>query len=247
MKKLISLILCLVCLLTIAPTGYAAKNNTKTLPDFQKFCGSKVTFKELKKLSDGRYTRKFTCDFSDYKTLLKYLDKLCDDHGFTTAHKGDGYTEYKNQVAFNWQLKYKGSAAIDLYGSNERANGKVSGSVTFQPSFQLFSDQKDFEAELKRKEEAKKKSSNSDSNSSYDVPNSSRNKDEKHKCVKCSGDGEVTCGNCSGRGYKESYQSTPNYSGRKSGSRTGVTKERCYKCKGSGSISCTRCGGDGKY
>lgn len=64
------------------------------------------------------------------------------------------------------------------------------------------------------------------------------------KCYKCHGDGDVTCSNCNGRGYKIKYVSSPNYSGHSSTSRE--SKETCYKCHGSGEITCSTCGGDGK-
>lgn len=66
------------------------------------------------------------------------------------------------------------------------------------------------------------------------------------KCVKCHGSGKITCPRCSGSGTTESYSSsTPNYSGKIGGSKTGKSRSICSKCKGSGDITCTRCHGDG--
>lgn len=66
------------------------------------------------------------------------------------------------------------------------------------------------------------------------------------KCVKCHGSGKITCPRCNGSGTTGSYSSsTPNYSGKKNGSKTGTSESLCSKCKGSGSVTCTRCHGDG--
>lgn len=66
------------------------------------------------------------------------------------------------------------------------------------------------------------------------------------KCVKCHGSGKITCPRCNGSGTTSSYSSpSPNYSGKKGGSKTGTSKSLCSKCKGSGDVTCTRCHGDG--
>lgn len=64
------------------------------------------------------------------------------------------------------------------------------------------------------------------------------------RCHSCGGDGDVSCSNCSGRGYKEKRVSTPNYSG--SGAKYETVRETCYRCHGSGTVDCSSCGGDGK-
>lgn len=64
------------------------------------------------------------------------------------------------------------------------------------------------------------------------------------RCTKCGGDGEVSCSNCNGKGYKTKTVSSPNYSGKGKTSKT--VKENCYRCHGSGDVDCSKCGGDGK-
>ncbi len=64
------------------------------------------------------------------------------------------------------------------------------------------------------------------------------------RCGVCGGSGERECGSCSGRGYFERRESTPNYSG--SGPKYYTVKETCGACRGTGKKPCTACGGDGK-
>ena len=87
--------------------------------------------------------------------------------------------------------------------------------------------------------------SSSSSSSSWSSSSSSSSSQTRTKrCTKCSGDGKVSCSNCSGRGYKEKTVSTPNYSGK--GVKYETVKENCYRCHGSGDVDCSTCGGDGK-
>ncbi len=76
----------------------------------------------------------------------------------------------------------------------------------------------------------------------HDDDNDSRT---KIRCSKCHGDGEMTCTNCSGAGYKEKQVSTPNYSGK--GARYKTVRENCFKCRGNGTVTCIRCGGAGQH
>lgn len=62
-------------------------------------------------------------------------------------------------------------------------------------------------------------------------------------CTRCFGSGQVDCSNCDGRGYKEKYVSTPNYSGHTK--TTSTVREDCFKCGGRGKVDCSACGGDG--
>ena len=87
--------------------------------------------------------------------------------------------------------------------------------------------------------------SSSSSSSSWSSSSSSSSSTTRTKrCTRCSGDGKVSCSNCSGCGYKEKTVSTPNYSGK--GVKYETVKENCYRCHGSGDVDCSSCGGDGK-
>lgn len=100
--------------------------------------------------------------------------------------------------------------------------------------------------------ERKESSSSSTSSSSYSSSSSSSSSysssSSKHTatCTKCHGSGSVSCSNCSGKGYKEKYISTPNFSGSTSFKSSSTVRENCFKCHGSGKTSCSRCGGSGK-
>ncbi|MCC8138245.1 MAG: hypothetical protein LIO76_09355 [Clostridiales bacterium] len=65
----------------------------------------------------------------------------------------------------------------------------------------------------------------------------------KTMCVKCHGTKKIECSNCDGKGYKEVYIQTPNYSGHSDTSTTAY--EDCMKCHGTGEVTCTRCDGTG--
>lgn len=66
------------------------------------------------------------------------------------------------------------------------------------------------------------------------------------QCNKCFGKGKVTCSNCNGKGNKEKYVSSPNYSGSTKPNNSGVVQEKCLKCNGTGELTCSACDGKGK-
>lgn len=89
-------------------------------------------------------------------------------------------------------------------------------------------------------------SGGSSDSDSYSFSNSDSDNSRQIKCTKCFGSGSIDCTACGGDGGKYVYDnSTPNYSGSLSGSRSSKTWENCYKCHGSGEQTCTRCGGSG--
>lgn len=95
-----------------------------------------------------------------------------------------------------------------------------------------------------RKSASSSSSSSSSSKSSSSSSSSKKETVRTKRCTKCGGDGEVSCSNCSGKGYKTKTVSSPNYSGKSKTSKT--VKENCYRCHGSGDVDCSKCGGDGK-
>ena len=57
------------------------------------------------------------------------------------------------------------------------------------------------------------------------------------KCVKCHGQGTISCPQCDGKGYRIEYTNSA------IGGKRGETKVTCSKCHRAGSITCPRCHG----
>ena len=82
--------------------------------------------------------------------------------------------------------------------------------------------------------------------SSPHQPSFSTTKNEIHElCIRCSGRKKIRCSACDGKGGREEYSHSPNYSGSTTGYRTAKTWHRCSKCYGNGEVDCPVCNGRG--
>ncbi len=86
-------------------------------------------------------------------------------------------------------------------------------------------------------------SSGSSSGSTYNNDDDDSKTGLTTMCIKCHGTKKVECSNCDGKGYKEVYIRTPNYSGHSDTSTTAY--EKCIKCHGEKEVTCPRCDGTG--
>lgn len=193
--------------------------------------------------STTTYLRVYTADHMDISAVETYV-QILQDMGYTIVHTETDSNPWGGMYRL-WEFAHSGLDAetISTHGAHVTVESSTYGKWNDQTLDIEFSSSITMDGISISGGSSGSSSSSSSSNSSG---SSSSGKSER-KCYKCSGDGDITCTNCNGRGGKEVRESVPNYSGSTSGPKYSTTWENCYKCHGSGEITCTNCGGDGKY
>lgn len=220
------------------------------LPDLEDFLDTEYTQDEW------GYTHYVTCLVDDDDAVdavldlllepryqLKLMDKDSDSDGTHYTYEYTGKNEDIDWVYLKAGGQYHVKLTVKPYGSSQTAIIMYSF-----PEFYLEDPDVRWDGSGSTSGNSGSSSSGSSSSSSSSGSSGSSSSGTKIKvnCTKCFGDGDVTCSNCSGAGYKIKRESVPNYSGSTSGSKWAETKETCFKCHGSGEVTCSRCGGSGK-
>jgi len=259
-KKLVSLALVLALTLCLLPAAQAAK---LTVQDPGKFCAS-LSFYENKDSEHALVRQYKAADQKEVPDIvLAYLEMLLRDEHFVYAQhtvnpngwiyhcfdaaKGYSYDTFNTYISdTDWKtagecfsICYKpGNNYIYFRASTDFAFGDLGERIQTSTVAKPVSSSSSSSS-------SKSSSSSSSSSSSFSSSSSSSSSSNRTtRCHSCGGDGDVSCSNCSGRGYKEKRVSVPNYSGK--GAKYENVKETCYRCHGSGTVDCSSCGGDGK-
>lgn len=195
---------------------------------------------------------------AEYKKLLseKYDFDICSTDEEDFSFEGSTYTQ--RALVYNGDeditditMKIKNGMHSDGFiGINYYSSGRIGLSVYYSTDITLcdMGDRASYVTDKTlRSSDGKESSTSGGSDDTYKSDNSwRRGSGVTVKCIKCHGEGKITCPRCNGDGTVESYSSpTPNYSGRRGGAKTGTSSSLCSKCKGSGEVDCTRCHGSG--
>lgn len=229
----------------------SASVNADVLPDFFDADGSEHYDRDFQYDQYYDYSRVVITATAEYAYAApNYIQLLTDDYGYTLVdHYVDDQVNTKDWYQEYWYLQHPNEAVggeesldteydawadVEVYLSQDFDYDWSTVTITYVSAISYEGVQN------------MQPSSHDSGNSGITVSPVEPLPKIQTNCSGCFGDGEVSCSNCGGAGYKTERQSVANYSGSTSGSSWATVNVRCYKCSGTGKTTCSRCGGSGK-